>query len=113
MKDTSPYFTPPSGHKQDLTDGALLRRVRLVTALIIPLAIVGGVFMTVIGMMRSFDALAKAESVEPSQLAGDISTSLSIGAISIPIAIVAFAIWLWATLRLRKIERAATNGLIE
>ena len=113
MKDSAPYSTPTADHQIDPADGTLLRRIRLVTALIIPLAIVGGVLMTVTGMMRSFDALAKTESVEPSQLAGDITRSLSIGAISVPIAIVAFAVWLWTTFKLRKIERAATIGSID
>ncbi|WP_404308967.1 MotA/TolQ/ExbB proton channel family protein [Neorhodopirellula lusitana] len=113
MKDSNPYSTPTTDRERDLTDRTSLRRVRLVTALIVPLALAGGVFMTVIGMMRSFDALAKAESVEPSQLAGDISTSLSVGAVSVPVAIVAFAIWLWATLKLRKVERSATIELTD
>jgi hypothetical protein len=112
MADSNPYSSPTAGRQQTSTNGAILRRVRLASALVIPLAIVSGVLMAVIGMMRSFDSLAKTDSVEPSQLAGDISTSLSIGAISIPIAIAAFAIWLWATLVLRKRDRATTNGPI-
>ena len=55
-----------------------------------------------------FQCTCYSESVEPSQLAGNIRTSLSTGAISVPIAIVAFAIWLWATLKLRKIDHSAT-----
>ncbi len=74
---------------EDLTDGVLLRRVRLAAAISIPLAILGGVLLTVIGMMRSFESLATEEGVERSQLAGDIALSLSIGVIAVPIAIVA------------------------
>lgn len=113
MKELNPYASPTADRQRHLTSRTLLRRVRLAAALFIPLAIVSGVLMTVIGMMRSFDAMAKADNVEPSQLAGDISTSLSIGAISVPLGIVAFVIWLWATLRLRKIERSATAGSMD
>jgi hypothetical protein len=73
-----------------VTNITLLRRVRLATALTVPLAI-GGVLMTLIGMMRTFDMTADGDSVEPIQLAGDISISLIIGTISFPIAIVAFS----------------------
>ena len=105
---SNPYSSPIANAHHDLDNGTLLRRIRFASGLIAPLAMVGGVVLTVIGMMRSFDALTKSENVEPSQLAGDISTSLSIGSISVPLAIVAFAVWIWATLKLRKINRSAT-----
>ena len=109
MKDTNPYSSPTTARRPDAPNVTLLRRVRLATALTVPLAI-GGVLITVIGMMRTLDATADGDSVEPSQLAGDISTSLIIGTISFPIAIVAFAIWLWATIKLRKLKRSAMIG---
>lgn len=104
---SNPYSSPTADASRDLGDGTLLRRIRFASGFVAPLAIGGGVLLTVIGMMRSFDALAKSENVEPSQLAGDISTSLSINAISVPVAIVASAVWIWATLKLRKIKRSA------
>ncbi|WP_390620582.1 MotA/TolQ/ExbB proton channel family protein [Neorhodopirellula pilleata] len=104
---SNPYSSPTANAHHDLDRGLLLRRIRFASGLIAPLAIVSGVVLTVIGIMRSFDALAKSENVDPSQLGGDISTSLSIGSISIPVAIVACAVWIWATLKLRKIKRSA------
>lgn len=105
---SNPYSSPAANAHHDLDSGTLLHRIRFASGLIAPLAIVGGVVLTVIGMMRSFDALAKSENVDPSLLAGDISTSLFIGSISFPVALVASAVWIWATLKLRKIKRSAT-----
>lgn len=80
-----------------------LRRVRAISVIIIPVSLIAGVFSTVVGMTRAFSTLAEAESVDPSQLASDISNSLLVGVIAIPIAGIAFCVWIWTIVKLRRI----------
>jgi biopolymer transport protein ExbB/TolQ len=76
----------------------------LVSGIVIPASLLAGVFGTVFGMMRAFSRLAVAENVNPSQLAGDISNALITTLISLPLAGIAFCVWMWATVTLRRIQ---------
>jgi biopolymer transport protein ExbB/TolQ len=53
-------------------------------------------------MMRAFNRLAVAGSANPSQLAGDISDALMITVFSLPVAGIAFCVWIWVTVMLRR-----------
>ena len=60
---------------------------------------------------RAFSRLAVAENVKPSQLAGDISNALSTTLISLPVAGIAFCVWMWATVTLWQIRTLDPTGI--
>jgi len=102
MTAPNPYEspTPLSDAHGDSVTG--FRRLRLISGVVILLAMVTGAMGTVIGMMFAFSELGEGKSVDVNQLAGHISSSLTFGMFAIFVAIVAFGFWLWATLRLRR-----------
>jgi biopolymer transport protein ExbB/TolQ len=105
----NPYASPSTAVREANSDSRRLRNVRSAAGWTILLAILCGMMFTVIGMIRSFNTLATAENVRPDQLASDISTSLLIGSIAIPIAIVAFIVRILVSIRLRHVRRIEGN----
>ena len=78
--------------------------------MIIPLSLLLGAVSTGLGMIQAFGIRAAAESVEPSQLANDISTSLRIGMFAIPIAGIALGVRIWANVKLRRMTQLKGDG---
>lgn len=112
METTNPY-SPPNQTARRTLRPRLLRRIRLAAGLMIPVSLLAGVSGTVVGMIRSFNAMARSEAVEPSQLSADISRSLSVGMVSIPIAIAAIVVWLWATVAIRRSPDNTSTALAD
>jgi biopolymer transport protein ExbB/TolQ len=104
MSEPNPYATPSAAIAPGKSSDVRLRRIRLVSGIVIPISLLAGVFGTVFGMMRAFSRLAVAENVKPSQLAGDISNALITTLISLPVAGIAFCVWMWATVTLRQVR---------
>lgn len=104
MSEPNPYATPAAAIAPSESSEVRLRRVRLVSGIVIPVSLLAGVFGTIIGMMRAFSRLAVTENGNPSQLAGDISNALITTLISLPLAGIAFCVWMWATVTLRRIQ---------
>jgi hypothetical protein len=102
MSDANPYATPTTATAHRGSSGMRLRRIRFVSGVLIPVSILSGLFGPVLCMIRAFGRLAETEDVSPSQLAGDISNSLIIGAAAIPVAGLAFLVWIWATVQVRR-----------
>jgi biopolymer transport protein ExbB/TolQ len=110
MSEPNPYASSAAAIAPRESSDMRLRRIRLVSGIIIPVSLLAGVFGTVFGMMRAFRRLAVAENVNPSQLAGDISNALMITVISLPVAGIAFCVWMWATVTLRRIRALDPTG---
>ena len=70
-----------------------------------------GLFGTVFGMMGVFRTLATAESVQPSQLAGDINVALITTAIGLTIAIPLIILTSAVNIRIAKMEDLVGAGL--
>jgi biopolymer transport protein ExbB/TolQ len=109
MQNVNPYAAPISPARDFASSERRWRRTRLVSGIIVVVALMAGVMFTVIGMVRAFNTLAASEDVDPNQLAEDISTSLSIGVITVPVAVVAFSVCILATVKIWRI-RAAVAG---
>jgi biopolymer transport protein ExbB/TolQ len=70
-----------------------------------------GLFGTVVGMMGAFDKLATAESVEPAELAENISLALITTASGLAIAIPLMLTVASINIRIRQMEELAAAGL--
>jgi biopolymer transport protein ExbB/TolQ len=79
-------------------------RTRSLSGLIILVALLTGVMFTVVGMNRTFNAIAASETVNPDQLSQHISTSLSILMITTPVAVCAFIVWIVATMKIWRLR---------
>ena len=79
MLDTNPYATTTKAEiSRDCSDIRCLR-IRWAAGVLIPLSLLIGALGTVFGLMRSFGRLAETTSINPSQIARDISNSFLIG----------------------------------
>jgi biopolymer transport protein ExbB/TolQ len=108
-QEMNPYASPSTAVREGNSDSRRLRSIRSAAGWTILLALLCGIMFTVIGMIRSFNTLATADNVRPVQLANDIAMSLLIGSIAIPIAVVAFIVRIWASIRLRHVRRIEGN----
>jgi hypothetical protein len=111
MSERNPYATPSAAIAPSKSSVVRFHRIRLVSGIAIPVSLLAGVFGTVFGIMRAFSRLAVAENVKPSQLAGDISNALITTLISLPVAGIAFCLWMWATVTLRQIRTLDPTGI--
>jgi biopolymer transport protein ExbB/TolQ len=71
-----------------------------------------GLLGTVLGMMAAFSKLAASESVQPDQLASDISFALITTAIGLAIAIPATVCVASLNIRIRQLEQQVEGGLV-
>jgi biopolymer transport protein ExbB/TolQ len=110
MSDPNPYAPPNIAAEHRQSSNIRLRRIRWVSGAIIPVALVAGVLRTVYRIIYVFHLLAQAQKiVNPRQVAGDISDAIMEGAIAIPVAGIAFCVWMWATVRLRRMRTLETT----
>ena len=102
MLDKNPYATTTNAVIPRYCSDIRCLRIRWAAGVLIPLSLLTGALGTVFGLMRSFGRLAETTSVNPSQLASDISNSLMVGVIAILIAGIAFCVWLWVSFVIRR-----------
>lgn len=70
-----------------------------------------GLFGTVFGMMGAFQTLATSESVDPTQLAGDINIALRTTACGLAIAVPLILLTSAVNIRIKKMEDLVGSGL--
>lgn len=71
-----------------------------------------GLLGTVLGMMAAFSKLASSQSVQPDQLASDISFALITTAVGLAIAIPATVCVASLNIRIRQLEQQVEGGLV-
>lgn len=66
---------------------------------------------TIIGMIRAFGALEKSGSADPSVLAGDISRTLMVGMMTLPLIALAALIFLVSVIRCLSLPKLSEPSL--
>lgn len=95
MTAPNPYESPTSPSDAHGGSATGFRRLRLISGVVILLAIVTGAVGTAVGMMFAFSEMSEGEPVDVNQLAGHITSSLAFGMFALLVAIVAFGFWSW------------------
>lgn len=111
MEDPNPY-SPTSSQTLDSTSPSVhLIRLRFWCGVAIPVSLVVGILLTVIGIMLAFHRVAETTSINPGQLARDIRNSLAYSAIGILGSTLAIAVRLCASALLRRKEHMPSQRL--
>lgn len=85
------------------TEGAMpkTRILKTIAALTVLTCVVVSTIGTVVGMMRSFEAMSREQTVAATKMSDSIGSLLNINLILMPIAVIASVVWFACWRRLR------------